>query len=645
MDIFGNFDNSKESKVSKFNYQEYQHQDATLAGMSDLPAEKANHNFGIYYFSFLAVMLVLVFRLFNIQVVESSYNQKLAKGNSIRPRIIAASRGLITDSKGVQLAKNVPSFALTMIPADLPVSAESRTQIFQTLAGLTGVSVDDMNKMYDKDRGQNKQNLSLDPITIKQNITREDSLILEQRVADFPGISVDKTALRQYSAIPSFGNILGYIGAVSDQDLTNNPDLRPNDQIGKDGLESVYDSYLRGKPGIENIEVDSTGRVARVLSDKDNIDPVAGGNLVLNIDSVLQQKIVGYLMDGINQAKLTDPGVDSAAAVVMDPKTGAILSLVTVPSYDDNLFSGGISNADYKKLLTDPSKPLFNRATNGTYPSGSIIKPMEASAALQAGTITANTTMVTPAAITIGQYVFPDWKDHSYETTDVKRALAESNNVFFYSVGGGYGNIQGLGVDRLHQYFTEFGLGSKTGIDLPSEAAGLVPTPPWKKKTQGTDWYIGDTYHEAIGQGDLLVTPLQMVTAISAIANGGTLYTPQIAKEVVDNSGSVIKSFAPKVQRSGFISASNLQVVQAGMRMGVTQGSSRQLNTLPFTSAGKTGTAQFLDNTKTHAWFECYAPYENPQVSVVVLIEGGGAGNAVAVPVAENILKAFFGLQ
>jgi penicillin-binding protein 2 len=640
MDIFGNFENTKERKVSKFNYQEYQHQDATLSGMSDLPSEKPKHNFGIYYLSFLALMLILVFKLFNIQVVQSSSNEKLAEGNRIRPRIINAPRGLIVDSKGNFLSKNVPSFALAISPADLPRESSEREKVYDQVSSLSAISRDEIKKSAEKDGL-----LSLDTVIIKQNISREEALILEQKTAELAGVSVVKKAIREYDSVAGLGNILGYLGKVDDDDLKANTELRLNDEIGKDGLENIYDTYLRGKPGIENIEVDSKGRIERVLADNENLDPEAGNNLVLNIDSQFQKKTANYLNDAINQAKATQPTVTSGAALAINPKTGGIIAMVTLPSLDNNLFAKGISNSDYQTLLNDPSKPLFNRATNGTYPSGSIIKPIEAVSALNEGTISANTAFTTPAAIQIGEYIFPDWKDHSYESTNVERAIAESNNVFFYAVGGGYDKIKGLGVERLKKYFNLFGLGSDTGIDLPSEAAGLVPDPEWKQKVKNEDWYLGDTYHEAIGQGDLLVTPIQMVTALGAIANGGTLFEPQIAKELRSSSGELVKTFEPKVTRSNFVSKESIEIVQRGMRMAVTQGSARKLGELPFSSAGKTGTAQFLNNQKTHAWFECYAPYENPEIAIVVLVEGGGAGNEVAVPVAENMLKAYFGLQ
>ncbi len=285
---------------------------------------------------------------------------------------------------------------------------------------------------------------------------------------------------------------------------------------------------------------------------------------------------------------------------------------------------------------------MFNRATMGVYPPGSVSKIIMASAGLTEGTITKNTSMVTPAAITIGDYVFPDWKDHSYESTNVERAIAESNNVFFYSLGGGYDKIKGLGIERIKKYWQLFGLGKPTGIDLTSEASGLLPDVAWKKKVQNLPWYLGDTYHVSIGQGDLLVTPLQMLRATAVIANGGKLISPQIVNRVVGPDGKVVKTFDPRVENPSVVPADVIKTVQEGMRLTITDGSARNLSDLPFSVAGKTGTAQFLNNQKTHAWFEAYAPYENPEIAILVMVEGGGGGHEIAAPVAKEVLQYYF---
>jgi len=633
MDIFGNFKTDRPRKVKSYNYREYQHQDETLEGMSDLPEEKQSHNFIIYYSGFFLLVFLLIFKLFNVQVVQSSFNEQLAEGNRIRPRIITAPRGVIYDSNGNWLARNIPSFALAATPSDLPRSQSDRDRVYQQTADIAQISKESVKKIAEENGL-----LSLDPVIIKGNLPREEALILEQKTADIPGVSVIKKAIREYSAIASIGNIIGYAGKVSEEDLENNQSLRVSDDIGKLGIEKVYDQELRGTPGVENVEVDSKGRIERVLADKDYMEPKEGENLVLNINAVLQNRVAEYLKQGIEAS-----AVKSGTVVAMNPKTGGIISMVTIPYFDNNLFAKGISNEVYQQLVNDPDKPLFNRSANGTYPPGSIIKPLIASAALQEGTINENTAFDTPAEIAIGEYIFPDWKDHGY--TDVRRAIAESNNIFFYSLGGGYENIKGLGPEKIKNYLSSFGLGQETGIDLSSEASGLIPDPEWKKRVKNESWYLGDTYHESIGQGDLLVTPIQMLTALSAIANGGKLLEPHLIKSIglADEEGT--SKIEPKLIREGFISNHNIEIVRQGMRMAVTEGSARSLSTLPFTVAGKTGTAQFFNNQKTHAWFECFAPYEDPEIALVVLVEGGGAGNEIAVPIAENVLKAYFELR
>jgi penicillin-binding protein 2 len=315
--------------------------------------------------------------------------------------------------------------------------------------------------------------------------------------------------------------------------------------------------------------------------------------------------------------------------------------MVSVPYYDNNIFEGEVDSAEYSRLLQDPSLPLLNRATMGTYPPGSIIKIVTAAAGLQEGIITKNTSIETPQEIVIGEWKFPDWKYHT-GVSNVTRAIAESNNIFFYAVGGGWDKIKGLGPDILGNYLSAFGFGAKSGVDLPSEASGLVPGPEWKESYKGEKWYLGDTYHVAIGQGDLLVTPLQMVKALSAVANGGRLLTPQLVNEVTNAEGEVIKNYSTKVERDNFISAEHISTVQQGMREAVVYGSGRILSDLPVSSAAKTGTAQFFNNQKTHAWFECYAPYENPEIALVVLVEGGGGGYEVASPIAHEILQWYF---
>ena len=503
------------------------------------------------------------------------------------------------------------------------------------------MSVDDVRTAAEKNGLS-----SLDETDIKENISHDDALLAEEAVNGMSGVFVAQKSIRQYATGGGLSLLLGYTGIVSPSDILANPVYYLSERIGKVGLESQYESALKGKNGLEEIMVNSKGSIVQVQASQDNKEPVAGNDVTLYLNNAFQQKVGEFLNAGIAVgAQQTGQPVTGAVAAVMDVNTGGILAMVSTPSYDDNLFSTKISSDDYQKLITDPTFPMFDRAIQGTYPPGSISKIILASAGLAVGNITANTSMTTPAAITIGSYTFPDWKDHSYESTNIERALAESNDVFFYSIGGGYDKIKGLGIDAIKQYWQKFGLGEKTGIDLPGEASGLLPDNAWKQKTQGQPWYIGDTYHVSIGQGDLLVTPLQMLRATAAIANGGKLLEPQLVQKITDPSGKIVQQFGPRVENPQVVDPSVIKIVQAGMRMAVTDGSARSIfPNFPIEVAGKTGTAQFLNNQKTHAWFECYAPYDNPQIAVIVLVEGGGEGYDIAAPVAKNILQYYFSL-
>ncbi|MFA5158101.1 MAG: penicillin-binding protein 2 [Patescibacteria group bacterium] len=640
MDIFGNFSNlvgdKKKRKALVSNYSDFSYTDPVLEGQSKLERrETKSERLPFSKFLILAVFIILCVKLFTLQVVDASKNQDLALGNSIRPRSILSTRGIITDANGTWLARNKPSFALGVYPSDVPKKKSDRENFYKELAVKSGLSESDI-KVKIEANGLS----SIELVVLKSDLSREDALILEENIFGMPGVVVDARAVREYKSDSGLAHILGYTGLVSDQELKENSEYLRNEDTGKMGIEKTYQNYLRGNPGVEAVEVDSKGQVVRTLVDTNNRPPQMGSNLTLNIDYPLQQVMTNELAAGIASVQNVD--VTSGVVVALNPNTGAVLGLVSLPSYDNNIFSGELNNEEYQKLLDDKALPLLNRATLGTYPSGSVIKIVMAAAGLQEGIINKNTSIETPPEITVGQWKFPDWKWHS-GVTDVKRAIAESNNIFFYALAGGWDKIKGLGVEKLGKYLSLFGFGSKTGIDLPNEAAGLVPSPDWKEKYKKENWYLGDTYHMGIGQGDLLVTPLQMVKAMSAVANGGKLITPQIVKEVTNSDGQIVKTFEPKIERQGFISDDNIRVVQEGMRQCVISGSGKVLQDLSVSSAAKTGTAQFFNNQKTHAWFEAYAPYENPQIAIVVLVEGGGGGYEVAGPITNNILKYYFG--
>ncbi len=642
MDIFGNKKSllgdlkpRKAKELREFDYN-FVAEDEVIGQVVD--DSQISQNF--LYPKLLAGILFagLFTKLFLSQIVYGKIADDLAQGNKIRPRTIESSRGIISDSSGNWLARNVPTFDLSVYPSDLPKDKNKRQEIYLELSEICGENFETI-----KQRAEANGLLVLDTVVIKENITREESLLYEEKTNGLSGVAVTKRSSREYnSTVPAISHILGYMGKISSEDQKKFPERRLSDWLGKSGLELSYEEELDGTDGVEQIEVDSMGNIDRILVDKDNRDPISGNNLTLYIDSQLQKKVTEALTNGLEEAKKQtgDDTVKSGVVIAMDPKTGGILSMVSLPTYDNNAFSKGISNQNYQNLINDPSKPMYNRAVYGQYPPGSIIKPVMAVAGLSEGVITSNTSFDTPPEIKIGDFVFPDWKDHGM--TDIETAIAESNNIFFYAIGGGFDKIKGIGINNMKKWWQKFGFGRKSGIDLPSESSGLLPDALWKQENVKEPWYIGDTYHVAIGQGDLLITPIQMVKMVSAIANGGKLVTPQLVQKITNPNGEVVKDQSVKVENEQVADPGIINVVQQGMRQTVLSGSARTLSDLPFSVAGKTGTAQFFSNQKTHAWFECYAPYEDPQIALLVLVEGGGGGHEVAVPIARNILEYYF---
>ncbi len=324
----------------------------------------------------------------------------------------------------------------------------------------------------------------------------------------------------------------------------------------------------------------------------------------------------------------------------MEPTTGRIRALVSLPDYDNNLFAKGISSSELSSLISDPKKPLVCRATNGLYPPGSTIKPLVATGALHYNIVSPSYALDTPAEIKIGQQVFPDWKDHGL--TNIRTAIAESNNIFFYMVGGGWEKVNGLGLERLRETVHWFGYEKPTGIDLPGELKGYFLSTERKKRFSNEPVYLGDVYHVSIGQGDIGVTPIQVATATAAIANGGSVIEPRLVESYVNSNNEQARDVSPTVSNKLPVTDSELQIVREGMRQAVLSGSSRPLSTLKTKLAGKTGTAQFGNQDLTHAWFTGFGPFENPEYVVTVLIEGGGGSFEAAVPLAENVFRIIF---
>ena len=385
---------------------------------------------------------------------------------------------------------------------------------------------------------------------------------------------------------------------------------------------------------MRTVEVDALGREKQVVSED---VPIDGYNIVLTLDQKLQKVAERALSETMKKM-----GKKRGAVIISDPRTGGIRALVSLPAYKNNDFARGISSQAYSELLSDPSRPLFNRALYGEYPSGSTIKPLVAAAALQEGVVTPSTTVRSTGGLRIGEWYFPDWKSGGHGTTNLAKALAQSVNTYFYMVGGGYGEFKGLGVEKLVSYFQKFGLGTLTGIDLFGERDGFVPTQKWKEEVKNEPWYVGDTYHIAIGQGDIVVTPLQVNAFTQYFANGGVNYRPHFFESFLDESGERGDVRKPEVMKEKIVDTRHVEAVREGLREAVVSGSARRLSTLPVASAGKTGTAQWHSWKSPHAWFTGWAPYENPELVITVLVEEGEEGSRAATPVAYDILKWYF---
>jgi len=605
---------------------DYQTDDPTI--FSDAIPEKRQ----FWPFRLLVILLVstLSGRLLFLQITQGQENYSLAEGNRLKTQLVAPPRGLILDRDGQTLVANVPSFSLTLKVSELPRDKNDRASLWQKIATATNQEASVIEALVSRASKQ-------ETVTILDSFDRQQALRLELHLNNTAGVEVAKTPIRQYAAVPSLGHLIGYIGKSDAEELKRRINLLPSILVGKSGIERSYDQYLQGIPGRIISEVDSLGRSIRQINDQ---PALVGQTLLTTLDRPLQELTARALQESIakSQAK-------SGAAVAIDVRTGGILAMVSLPDFDVNLFSRPDNTASLTAIFTDPGSPLVNRAVAGQYPSGSTIKPVVAVAALSEKVVTPNTKLDTSEGkITIGSWTFPDWKNHG--VTDVRQAIAESNNIFFFALGGGYKSIGGLGADRLSRWLERFGFGSPTGIDIAGEAHGLVPNPSWKKKVKGESWYIGDTYNLSIGQGDFLVTPLQVARATAAIANGGTLLTPHLVKTVLRPTGELekdVEALLPKQER--IVDNQWLSVVREGMRQTALTGSAKSLARLGVEVAAKTGTAQFDQaKEKTHSWFTAFAPYKNPEIAITVIVEGGGEGYAVAAPVAKNMIEHYFRL-
>ncbi len=579
---------------------------------------------------------LIIGKIFYLQIIQGDHYRALAEQNRIRTLPVPAERGIIYDRYNKELVQNIPSFTLSIIPADLPRPVAERETILERVAGISSIPLDDIKKSIAKFNSYSYQSL-----VIKENLDYQSALKLYIENADLPGILIESASKRSYpftdqtsaSSTLSLSHILGYLSKINDNELEDHKGegYQLSDSIGKTGLEKEYETALRGTYGTKKIEVDARGKERNTLA----IDPpLPGKNLILSIDLEAQHKLEEAVKNNLEKVKKT-----KAAAIAMNPTTGEILAMVSWPAFDNNDFSGGISFADYEKYSTNTDLPLFNRSISGTYPPGSTIKLIVSAAALQEKIISFDTAFNSIGGLNVGGHYFKDWKVGGHGITNVTKAIAWSVNTFFYYVGGGYGDFVGMGADKLLSYYRAFHLDQKSGIDIPGERSGFLPSKEWKMQQIHEPWYVGDTYNISIGQGDILVTPLRVALWTAEVATGGKIVTPHIISKIIDPTTKQNSAPTFPTGQQEEVSAAAYATVRQGMSDCVSYGSCKLLQNIGFSAGGKTGTAQWNSNRPTHAWFTSFAPLANPQIVVTVLVEEGGEGSTAAMPIADDFLN------
>lgn len=548
-----------------------------------------------------------------------------AQANTLRAFPISAPRGIIFSSDSAIIAENEIYFDLVINAAQSPPDESYAREISYKIGSVLKIDPEGILERFGEAAAKR-----FSEYTLFKGISREELDKLEEIITGDPFFEVKQVYRRNYPGGEVFSHILGYTGEISSAEFGGD-NYYLGERVGKSGIEAFYDSFLRGSKGMLIKKINSRGEV---FSQDAQREAHPGKDLSITINSRLQKEVYEILRRHAKDLKIA-----SAAAILEDPRSGAILALVSLPSFDANLFEGGIARDRLANLFNDPDKPLFNRAIAGEYPSGSTIKPLIAAAALEERLVTPDFLVYSGGSISVPSvynsevtYEFEDWKAHGW--TDLRKAIADSVNIYFYTIGGGYQDKDGLGIKKIEEYLAKFGWGSILGVDIPGERGGLIPSPRWKKEVKGENWYIGDTYLVSIGQGDLLITPLQLAAATAVFANGGTLFTPYFVEARNSDVGG------NKIIHRNFIASKNIEIVREGMRRAVTSGSSRFLTNMPYAVAGKTGTAQ-TGREKNHAWFTGFAPYEDPKIVLTVLLEEGDNSN-YAVRAAKDILDVYF---
>lgn len=567
------------------------------------------------------VIAVLIGRAAYLQIYQGEYYAGLADGNRIRIVPSMAPRGTFYDRNGELLVTNRPGFSVSLLPLTAPISDD----VIDRLSDLLKVPTDEIKTKIAGHSGFN-------PIRIKTDVTPDIVSIIEEQKSQYPGVVIEVTPIRDYILKQEGAHTFGYVSEINDAELEKMKDegYKSGDIIGKFGLEKVYDKELRGENGGQQVEVDVSGKPVQILGRK---EPVPGDDLELTIDIKLQQAAEKAVDE-----QLTQIGAHAAAAVVMNPQTGEILAMVSRPAFDPNLFAHGISSKDWNQLNNNPYHPMDNKTITGEYPPGSTFKIVTGTAALTEGVVTPDEQIFDSGH----HWIIPKGNadGEALGWLNFRSALAHSDNVYFYEMGNR------LGIDRLEKYARMFGLGAKTGIDLPYEATGLVANRRYKEKNfDDGEWYLSETFDAAIGQGFNLVTPLQAAMVMGEIAADGKRYKPHVVSRILAPDGSVVKDFQPELLSQLDVPEEDIKLVQDGLH-DVTKYGTAASSFRGFTVdiAGKTGTAENSQG-RDHGWFVAYGPFDNPNIVVAVIVENGGYGSQSAVPIGRKILEAAFGLN
>lgn len=592
-------------------------------------ARRLGHRLDLLGLFVVLVFVALVARLGYLQVVQGQYYNRLADGNRIKLIPVMAPRGTFYDRNGVPLVSNRPGFTVTLVPISGPIPDEVITK----LAGILGMNVAEIQAKIAQQSGP------FEPVRVKTDIGPEIVTRIEERRQDLPGVVIEIQPIRNYPNNDLAAHVFGYVSEINDVELEKRKaeGYRPGDIIGKFGLEKVYDKEIRGSDGGGQVEVDVNGRPIQVLGKK---GPVPGNNLQLTIDYRIQKATEEAIDAQLKylQTKTEFTNAKGAAAVVMNPKTGEILAMVSRPAFNPNLFAGGISTKDWKLINDNPFHPMDNKAISGEYPPGSTFKIVTGTAALELGKVTPEEKILDTGT----HWVIPkgNAQGEALGWINFKEALSKSDNVYFYEMGNR------LGIDNLEKYARMYGLGAYTGINLPGESDGLVANRAYKEKVYKEDWYLSETFDAAIGQGFQLATPLQMAVLVSQVANGGHRYRPYLVSKMLAPGGEAVRTFGQEEIGSIKVSPATMNLIREALRDVAHDGGTAAyfFTGFPIPIAGKTGTAE-NSHGQDHGWFVAYAPYDDPRVVVVVIVEQGGFGATAAAPIARTILEAAFNLN